>query len=501
MDVYLLTVDIVLSARAQADSDALHDSGWLGAAFSSADNGTTWAAVYTPTATDPTYLVKPCLDGGATPGSTCFRYPLRAPATGFPPDHTTAVLPSIRFEIGSDEKVHVTGFANSSLVFPASEAPKEWGNHTYLMVTDGSVLPLRDGSVMMLLYGSYQADPTKTYAIAAMESTDGVAWKWRSTVSHGQAAPCNEPSEHDCTRLASGAIFCVWRTGSGPICSSTSTDDGLTWSTGVPLPGRPTPPPPSPPPTQPLPPVPPACAALLDAYCSNQTANRDCIESTTKWYGPAALPMFGLFGPPCSGLRCPSDPADHNCTCTGGGGPWAWRCYSTLSLDPTDTHWSNTSRHPNAYCSSPGRTLESIYAKCAGKPWPPPPPTPPSPPSPKTPTAPFGVEPKLAKLPLSGKLVLSTGRPGLWVWVADDPPTEWVPFNLAAHHNAVITDPKLRFASDVPSTSGTTSYTGMVPVPGTDDVIVSYDRLANGWSPAPWPEEVSAIFTVRVTVA
>jgi hypothetical protein len=106
------------------------------------------------------------------------------------------------------------------------------------------------------------------------------------------------------------------------------------------------------------------------------------------------------------------------------------------------------------------------------------------------------------KLSQSGQLVLSTGRTGLWVWVADDPPTAgWTPFNLAAHHNAAVADPSLRFTSDNPTTSGTTSYTGLVAVPGTDDVIVSYDRLANGWNPAPYPSAVSAIFTVRISIS
>ena len=47
---------------------------------------------------------------------------------------------------------------------------------------------------------------------------------------------------------------------------------------------------------------------------------------------------------------------------------------------------------------------------------------------------PFGVEPKIVKLP-NGLLVISTGRQGQFLWVADDPPESWTPWNVAAHHN------------------------------------------------------------------
>ena len=47
---------------------------------------------------------------------------------------------------------------------------------------------------------------------------------------------------------------------------------------------------------------------------------------------------------------------------------------------------------------------------------------------------PFGVEPKILKLP-NGLLVLSTGRLGQFLWVADDPPQAWTSWNVAKHHN------------------------------------------------------------------
>ena len=138
------------------------------------------------------------------------------------------------------------------------------------------------------------------------------------------------------------------------------------------------------------------------------------------------------------------------------------------------------------------------------------------------PSTPIGVEPKLERL-TNGLLVVSAGRPGLYLWVAVDPSAPgssganataaltWQGFNVAAHHNAAVTDPSLRYSSDTPSSSETTSYTGMVvqslEVAGESGVVVSYDRLANGWSPAPYPppasggKGLSALFTVRVNIS
>jgi hypothetical protein len=118
------------------------------------------------------------------------------------------------------------------------------------------------------------------------------------------------------------------------------------------------------------------------------------------------------------------------------------------------------------------------------------------------------VEPKIVMLD-NGLQVVSSGRPGIYIWVRDTAAaaaagsagSEWTAFNIAAHHNQVVADPALRYTSTTPSSRETTAYTGMVAVPGGENaVIVSYDRLANGWNPAPFPSGVSAIFTVRINI-
>lgn len=134
------------------------------------------------------------------------------------------------------------------------------------------------------------------------------------------------------------------------------------------------------------------------------------------------------------------------------------------------------------------------------------------------PSAPIGVEPKLERLN-NGLLVVSAGRPGLYLWVAVDPTSPgsvadvsaaltWKGFNIAAHHNSAVTDPSLRYSSDCPSNDETTSYTGMEHIVSADyyAIVVSYDRLANGWSPAPYPpapggKGLSAVFTVQVNIS
>jgi hypothetical protein len=151
--------------------------------------------------------------------------------------------------------------------------------------------------------------------------------------------------------------------------------------------------------------------------------------------------------------------------------------------------------------------------------------------------APWGVAPRLLRLP-NGLLALTTGRPGIMLWLAPDPEQEkeeegggmvWRPFNLAAHHNRVLplaqrftsncssysaAHPKggggkqpqcvLAGGCDLPGRAGsgsTTSYTGLTLAPaaagvnssssssssgsGRCTVLISYDWLADGWQPIP----------------
>ena len=108
----------------------------------------------------------------------------------------------------------------------------------------------------------------------------------------------------------------------------------------------------------------------------------------------------------------------------------------------------------------------------------------------------WSVEPQLLRLE-NGLLVLSGGRPGLFLWVcADGEGKTWQAVNLTEHHNASIHDPTGQYREGI----GTTSYTGMIAV-GPDEVMICYDRLVKGWSGGPNDAgELDAVYTIRVRI-
>ena len=125
---------------------------------------------------------------------------------------------------------------------------------------------------------------------------------------------------------------------------------------------------------------------------------------------------------------------------------------------------------------------------------------------------PIGVKPKIRVLK-SGRLALSTGRPGIYLYIAADPPTSWQRFNIAAAHNIFITQKNLTFACPAPppyqcvpggGLNGTTSYTGMVVAKDgpadADAVYVSYDRLGNGWGTVS-KGQASAVFVMKLEIS
>ncbi len=116
----------------------------------------------------------------------------------------------------------------------------------------------------------------------------------------------------------------------------------------------------------------------------------------------------------------------------------------------------------------------------------------------------WSVEPQVVRLE-NGLILLSGGRPGLFLWVcADGEGGAWERINLGEHHNALLSDMDLHFSIAFCEAKGSfdpyqsTSYTDMVPV-GPEEVLICYDRLANGWNgaPGPWGEK-DAVFCLRV---
>ena len=119
----------------------------------------------------------------------------------------------------------------------------------------------------------------------------------------------------------------------------------------------------------------------------------------------------------------------------------------------------------------------------------------------------WSVQPRLARLG-NGALVLTCGRPGLFLWLCTDGKGEkWEALNLGTHHNECTEHEPHRFSeafcrgeSDGDPAISTT-YTGIMPWK-SDGLIVTYDRLANGWSGASGPNgDFDRVFSVALKVS
>ena len=125
----------------------------------------------------------------------------------------------------------------------------------------------------------------------------------------------------------------------------------------------------------------------------------------------------------------------------------------------------------------------------------------------------WGVLPDVKRLS-NGALVISTGRPGLFIWFSTDPRGEhWQPFDIMAHHNAemdgahqispgkyglepVTRDQYYTVHHNFDQSDQTTSYTSMLEVePGR--LLVVYDRMPYGWMPVPTDAEVRSRILAR----
>ena len=118
---------------------------------------------------------------------------------------------------------------------------------------------------------------------------------------------------------------------------------------------------------------------------------------------------------------------------------------------------------------------------------------------------PNNVLPRLACLS-NGLIVLSTGRIGLYVYVSPDNGTAWESLDIALNHNVLSPRTNDRFSEAFVRGAGdstmSTSYTSLVHYAGTDVVQVCYDRLGNGWDPAPGSYgDTSSVWCSKLQVA
>ena len=115
---------------------------------------------------------------------------------------------------------------------------------------DHAIVQLRDGSLLMAMYGYFKTDTVlcpafppewKLYKYRSwvVRSTDrGRTWDYRATVAYDPSVGCESFCEPDLLALPNGDILCFMRTGgnkpkSTPLYMSSSKDDGKTWSKPV----------------------------------------------------------------------------------------------------------------------------------------------------------------------------------------------------------------------------------------------------------------------------
>ena len=107
----------------------------------------------------------------------------------------------------------------------------------------------------------------------------------------------------------------------------------------------------------------------------------------------------------------------------------------------------------------------------------------------------WSVRPRLLRLS-NGVLLMSAGRPGIYLWLSTDPRGEhWQQIDLVAHHNQWAPDPGYTIITEPYYTplgqpslrryrDQTTAYTSMVEIE-PNRVLMSYDRVPFGWNPVP----------------
>ena len=114
----------------------------------------------------------------------------------------------------------------------------------------------------------------------------------------------------------------------------------------------------------------------------------------------------------------------------------------------------------------------------------------------------------------NGVLVISTGRPGLFLWFSTDPRGQnWQPLDVMAYHNsemdkahhispgkygleAVTREQYRTVHHDFDEPDQTTSYTSILEV-APNRLLMVYDRIPYGWMPVPTDAEVRSRILAR----
>lgn len=107
----------------------------------------------------------------------------------------------------------------------------------------GQVMRTADGHYLTTMWGWFAGDATTT--LFTVRSQDGLNWTFGSVIAGPSVSATVEGADKDSTlvRLKDGKLMCIFRVGratvttSVPYLQSWSSDDGITWTPPVPLPG------------------------------------------------------------------------------------------------------------------------------------------------------------------------------------------------------------------------------------------------------------------------
>jgi hypothetical protein len=105
----------------------------------------------------------------------------------------------------------------------------------------------------------------------------------------------------------------------------------------------------------------------------------------------------------------------------------------------------------------------------------------------------------------NGILALSTGRPGIFLWLTTDGRGEtWQPVDILGYHNAVMGPEHHiragRGGRHPEDRHQTTSYTVMVETT-PNRLLLTYDRVPFGWDPVPVDsDERNRIYVLSIDV-
>ena len=104
---------------------------------------------------------------------------------------------------------------------------------------------------------------------------------------------------------------------------------------------------------------------------------------------------------------------------------------------------------------------------------------------------------RLLAVPHSNLLILTGGRPGLFLWVSSDLGNSWETKNIAALHNQLVQPTakvsnvtQLQYVKEVVNVKNYTNHRANPPATSSyfgstfnldGDLVLSYDRLSDGW--------------------